>query len=324
MAVSLILAAALMAGPSPVQDPPSPAPQDAGATQLEEVVVEGVRAREAAEAFVQSVARPVPGRKLARWRQSVCVGVGGMQGEAARFMVDRISDWASSVGLTIGRPGCKPEIFIVATDDGDATARALVASRPRDFRTGASQSDQGAAALADFQDSGRLIRWWHVSLPVDGATGVPIVRLPGQSSFEAPDPANMTRASDFGPSISSVSPSRLTDESEDDLMQAIIVLDTAALEQASFLQITDYIAMVALAQIAPDADVPNPSILRLFIPDEVQEETLTRWDQAYLQALYRTSQLGSGTGSNLRAVALGLAQDLERREAEPVPSVAAD
>lgn len=324
MAVSLILSAALMTGLPAIQTPQAPARQDAGASQLEEVVVEGARTREAAVAFVQSVAEPIPGRKLARWRESVCVGVGGLRPEAARFMVDRVSDWAASVGLAIGPPGCEPQIFIVATDDGDATARALVASRPRDFNTGASQADRGGAALAAFQTSGRLIRWWHVSLPVNGNTGLPIVRLPGQSSFEAPDTENMTRPSDFGPSANTVSASRLTDESEDHLMQAIIVLDMAALDQASFLQITDYIAMVALAQVAPDADPPSPSILRLFSPNEAQEETLTRWDQAYLRALYRTSQLGSGTGSNLRAIAGGVARDIERQETGPAEPEAAD
>lgn len=313
MVVSLILVAAFLTGP--VQDPPAPAQQDTAPVQLEEVLVESVRVREAAEAFVNSVAEPVEGRKAARWRNSVCVGVAGMQSEPARFMADRVSDWASSVGLRIGPSGCEPQIVIVATDDGDATARALVASRPREFRTGVPQTDQGAAALAAFQNSGRLIRWWHVSLPVNGDTGAPIRRLPGQQPFTAP--AELSKPSDFGQYGSIVSASRLTDETEDDLIQAIIVLDTDALDQANFLQITDYIAMVALAQIDPDAEPAAPSILRLFKPGEAQEEMLTRWDQAYLTALYRTSQTGSGPESNLSAIAGSLTRDLRRQEEVP-------
>jgi hypothetical protein len=318
MVVSLILAAALLT--SLVQDPPAPAQQDAAPVQLDEVLVESVRVREAAEAFVRSVAEPVEGRKAARWRSSVCVGVAGMQPEAARFMADRVSDWASTVGLRIARSGCEPQIIIVATDNGDATARALVASRPREFRTGVPQTDQGAAALAAFQNSGRLIRWWHVSLPVNGDTGAPIRRLPGQAPFSA---GELTKPSDLGPYGSIVSASRLTDETEDDLMQAIVVLDTDALDQANFLQITDYIAMVALAQIDPDAEPAAPSILRLFKPAEAQEEMLTRWDQAYLTALYRTSHMYSGAASNLSEIAGSLTRALAQREgtpAEPEPS----
>ncbi|HVL41718.1 MAG TPA: hypothetical protein VM348_06130 [Brevundimonas sp.] len=316
IAVFPILATLFLAGPSLAQDPRTPAPQESGATDLGDVLVEGRTAREAAQAFVRSVAEPVRGRKAARWRDSVCVGVGGMQGDAARFMVDRISDWAARVGLEIGPPGCQPQILIVATDDGDATARALVAARPREFRTGVSQSDQGEAALAAFQSSGRPIRWWHVSLPVDG-TGAPIRRLPGQQPFTAPD--EIQRPADLGPYGMIVSASRLTDETADDLMQAIIVLDTDAFDQADFVQVTDYIAMVALAQIDPDADPATPSILRLFKSGEAHEEMLTRWDQAYLAALYRTSQMGAGAGSNLSAIAGGLARDLEGRDG-PEPS----
>lgn len=319
MVVSLILAAALLTGP--VQDPPA-AQQDPAPAQLDEVVVEGVRAREAAEAFVRSVAAPVEGRKAARWRNSVCVGVAGMQPEPARFMADRVSDWAASVGLRIERPGCEPQIVIVATDDGDATARALVASRPREFRTGVSQSDQGGVALEAFQSSGRLIRWWHVSLPVNGDTGAPIRRLPGQQPFTAPD--MIEKPSDLGSYGMSVQASRLTDQTEDDLMQAIIVLDTDALDDANFVQITDYIAMVALAQVDPDADPATPSILRLFKPGEVHEDMLTRWDQAYLAALYRTSQMGAGGASNLSAIAGSLTRDLGRQEETPVPPAPVD
>ena len=321
MIASLILATLLAGSSAAPQQPPAPAAssaqaaQEPEATELDEVVVEGQRVREAAEAYVRSVAAPVRGRKVARWRNSVCVGVGGLQPEAARFMVDRVSDWAHSIGLTIEPPGCKPQIFIVATADGDATARALVLSRPREFRTGVADADQGSTALEAFQTSDRLIRWWHVSLPVNDDTGMPIRRLPGSPPFIAP--AQMTRPSDFGPFGMVVQSSRLTDQSRDDMMQAIIVLDTAALDQASFAQITDYIAMVALAQINPDAEPGHPSILGLFNADEAQEETLTDWDRAYLRGLYRAQQRSAGGDSNLSSIAAALAQELQAPLARP-------
>jgi len=48
MAVLSILTAALLTGLPSIQTPPAPARQDAAASQLEEIVVEGVRRREAA------------------------------------------------------------------------------------------------------------------------------------------------------------------------------------------------------------------------------------------------------------------------------------
>lgn len=288
------------------------AEQDPAPSVVDDVIVEGQRTREAAETFVRSVAAPVRGRKAAVWGDSVCVGVGGMQPEPARYMVDRISDWAASVGLGIEAPGCQPDIFVVATGDGDATARELVRSRPREFRTGVGESDRGGTALSVFQNSGRPVRWWHVSLPVNVDTGAPMARLPGQAPFVAPP--EMRRPGEFGSQASIVAPSRLTDESRDVLMQAIIVLDTSALDLADFGQVTDYIALVALAQIDPDARPARPSILNLFQPGVAQEETLSRWDRAYLKALYGSYQANSSAAANLSTIADGVALELARED----------
>ncbi len=315
----LIFAAAFLAGQVPEGGSSPPTPEQPAPTEVEEVVVVGERAREAAEAYVRSVAAPIPGRKAAAWRGSVCVGVLGMQADAARFMADRVSDWAHSVGLEIEDPGCRPSIIITATDDGNATARELVAASPREFRLGASGSDRGRAALEAFQNTPRLIRWWHVSLPVNDDTGLPVVRLPGQSPFAA---RQIRSPADLGPYGRTVAGSSMIDHTRDDLMQAIIVLDVAALEQASFSQITDYVAMVALAQIDPDVEPAYPSILGLFSQDGTQQQALTRWDRAYLAALYSAAQTSAMTGANLSSIATTLARELDGDEADDAPGAA--
>jgi hypothetical protein len=288
-------------------------------TQLGEVLVTASPRLEAAREFVRSVAAPSGDREMALWRDPVCVGVGNMQAEAAQLMADRISDWASSLDLRIGGPGCRPNIFIMATDDGDAAARALVASRPREFRTGVSGSDLGAAALATFQNSGRPVRWWHVSLAVDEDTGAPIRRLPGQPPVEWQGRI-MERPTDFGVnSMATTSPSRLSYSGRDDLQQAIIVVDIDALETTSFAQLTDYVAMVALAQIDPAARPANASILHLFDVNAVHEETLTRWDRAFLGGLYQAEQNRAGASGNLSAVAHAMSRELETTDRDPVP-----
>ena len=312
----LVFSSALLGGSIQPATPVQLAEQDAP-TEVDEVVIVGERAREAAEAFVSSVAAPIPGRKAAVWRGSVCVGVLGMQAEASRFMADRVSDWAHSVGLEIEEPGCRPSIIVTATDDGNATARELVASSPREFRLGASGSDRGRAALEAFQNTPRLIRWWHVSLPVNDDTGLPVVRLPGQPPFAA---RQIRSPVDLGPYGRTVAGSSMMDHTRDDLMQVIIVLDVAALEQADFTQITDYVAMVALAQIDPDVDPAYPSILDLFSEEGTQEQVMTRWDRAYLQALYRAPQTALTTGANLSSIALTLARELGPDEEEGAAS----
>lgn len=310
---SLLLMQSASHPPQQTQPPPQSSP-DTQSSELDDIHVEGRRRQEAAQAFVRSITNPIPGRKAAVWRDSICIGVGAMQPEAAQYMIDRIADWAASLGLNISPPGCMADVFIVATDDGDAMAQALVASRPGIFTPNVGDSHQGRSALAAFRTSGALIRWWHVSLAVNEDTGQPIKRLPGQPPFSSP-PEGITRPSDLGVYGFTMMASRINSPSRDDLQHAFIIIDTEALDKANFTQISDFVAMVALAQIAPDASPENASILRLFNENEVQEETLSRWDIAYLTALYNTRQGRSNTSSNLSHIAGALTRDLPSEEA---------
>lgn len=289
-----------------------PAGQDPGGRpephELDEVVVSATR-RAQAEAFTEAVAAPARGRSLARWHDPICVGVANMQAEAARAMIDRIYDWAHSFGVAIGSSRCRTNVFVVATEDGAATARELVSARPREFRTGVSGADRGSAALRRFQQGDRPVRWWHVSLPVDEQTGDPIRRLPGQAPVEWTG-RRLQKKSDFGVNQMTVMPSRLGTGARDDLQQVIIVIDSAALERATFQQLTDYVAMVALAQIDDEARAfAVPSILGLF-DGGGDVGALSDWDRAFLAGLYGTWQTSADSRANLSAVAAAMARRL--------------
>lgn len=305
--LALVTSLALGALAAP-QDPPPVA------TEVEEVVVVGERLQTTAQTFVRALAAPPPGRKAARWDEPLCVGVIGMRSDLAQLMVDRITAVALELGVRTGRPGCRPNVFIVATADGDATARELVRSSPRDYRPGTAGAERGEAALEAFQSSGQPIRWWHVSLAVNADTGQPIQRLPGQQPFVAP--RERTRPADFGAYATIVSPSLIRDETRDVLARVVIVLESSALDRASFGQISDYIAMVALAQIDPEAAPEVPSILNLFRDAPAAEPGLSAWDRAYLSALYRTDQMASNPDTNLSTIGRVIARDLAGTEAE--------
>jgi hypothetical protein len=316
---SLTLALASFSLQAVVPGAPQQVPEAASSAQLEDVLVEGRRDPVATLEFVRSIASPVDDRSLAVWRDPVCVGVADMQGEAARFMVDRISDWAASLGLRVGAPGCRPNILVIASGDGDATARDLVAARRRDFRTGVTGAHLGAAALRVFQSSGRPVRWWHVSLPVRDDNGSAIRRLPGQAPVDLTG-RDMRRPMDLGVNSQSVLPTRLDRPGRDDLQQVIIVMDSEALEHASFAQVTDYIAMVALAQINAEADTRGAnSILNLFDPSTPPPETLTEWDKAFLGGLYGTEQNRANPNANISAVADAMSRQLSEAASVPNP-----
>jgi len=308
----LVLIALAASSPGQAQSVETPQ-QDAAASQVEDVLVQGLRNDQIAQQFASTVGAPAPGRKLAVWRMPICVGTVGMRDEPARAMIDRVSDWGHSLGLRIGAPGCRPNILIVTAENGDEAARSMAVTHRRVFRTGTSGTTAGAAALRAFQTSGRPIRWWHTSMPIKTATGKPAVRVRGEDPFGVS--GEIRTPADLGPYGVIVQPSRLRDETQDDLRQTLIILENSALDQADFMQVADYVAMVALAQISADTSPPTASILHLFDGAKAPSETLTAWDQAYLQALYASDQSKASQGANEATIASAMVRIVERDNA---------
>lgn len=264
------------------QDPatqPSAAAQEAP-TRLEDITVTGRSLDRLIENFVAEVAEPNRRRGLARWNRSICVGVANLRQETAQYIVDRVSTVAEDVGLRPGGPGCAPNLLVVATDDGGAAARSLVAESRRAFRMGGAGMDRGGSAFRDFQETDRPIRWWQVSMPMDADTGQRAVRLPGDCEGRLCIDSSLG----YAPMIDISSASRLSTQIVDNIFRTVVIVDIDEVAGLSVQQLADYIAMVSLAQIDPDADTrAYDSILNVF--DE-GAPTLTGWDLAYLEGLY--------------------------------------
>ena len=310
--LALALAASLFAAPLPQTVPAPPVDPMTAPVDLEDVVVEGSRLEDTTERFVREVGAPARSRGLARWRGGVCAGVVNLRSDAAQFIVDRVSDTARDLDLRVGAPGCEPSVLVIATTDAKTFTPQFVASRPRLFRVGGGGMDRGGVALTAFENSDRPVRWWHVSVPVDD-TGRIAVRMPGYCENEC------RYSVDFAPKIRTTS-SRLLAQTEDDLKRVFIIVDVDKIADVSLEQLADYIAMVALAQIDPDADTEGYStILNLFdAPGDIPG--LTQWDKAYLQGLYDAQR----TLRNLRSARVEVASSIIRArrdmtEEQPLP-----
>ena len=246
----------------------APPRQDATPSQLEDVVVDGRRLRESVDRFVDDIVAPPVGRGPARWNRRVCVGVVNLRREAAQALVDQVSVVADRVGLEIGEPGCSPNILVIATDDGAALARALVDEKPRAFRPQYSGAARSSEALDYFQTTSAPVRWWHVSMPVVRDTGEPGVRMPGFGAPMIPGEG------------------RLRNPLRNDLQRVFVILDMDDAVGVSIEQLGDYVGMVALAQVDPEAATSSyDTVLNLF-QTTTPGLTLTDWDVSYLTALY--------------------------------------
>lgn len=254
------------------------------------------------DSYVNAVAAPVGNWGPARWdrRRPLCIGAANFQPEAARQVIDRIAALAAEVDLRIAPPGCRrTQVLIIASNDGAAAATAAVTLNRRLFAPQVDDMAFGRGALEAFQTGQRPIRWWQVNTPVDPDTGQRLVRLPGENMGDR-NPLKQNEK----PDNVSLKPfaSRLYGHYRNDLRNVVIIVDTEQLGGVSFDQWADYVAMLALAQVATDVDVRgHDSILALF--DETTAVAgLTDWDRAYLDALYRAQLDSQSQNARLGAV----------------------
>lgn len=238
-------------------------------TQVDDVVVSARSQDELMRDFIEDIAPPEHSLQTARFYREVCVGGINLNPAAAQAIADRVSQNALDVGLEPGQPGCRPNILVVATNDGNALAKGLVERKRRFFDPGGSGMTRSNQALNRFTDGSQAIRWWHVATPVDARTGQRAARLPGE---QAP--------------VVTGGASRLRTELRHDIDRVMVVLDLSKLEDLNFTQVSDYVSMVSFAQVDDAADFSGyPSVLTL-LAGNPEVRGLTEWDREYLTSLY--------------------------------------
>lgn len=315
MAFAAMISAALLGAsqtPAPTVSPNDP-------VEVEDVIVNARRFEEAAGRYVGAVANPAGTRGLARWRNGVCVSVVNLRADVAQPIIDRVSETARSLGLRAGPPGCRPNITIAVSDQPSALAATLVEQSFRSFHTGGSGTDQGRARLQAFIHEDRPVRWWHLSYPGNAETGEIAVRLPGYYNVNGIQTDGKDTLA-YAPSVRTTSTSRLRSAISDYLFQVLIIVDVDKIAAASNDQLSDYLAMVALAQIAPSGQTQGFStILNLFDSEVAAPQGLTSWDKAYLTGLYQSDltriQIGN-QHSALTAAALNAKREADRARSE--------
>jgi hypothetical protein len=264
------------------QEPAATPPQGRDDVQI----VVTAPTRQAIQSFVGSLAAaPQYMDQMGRWDRRVCPGVIGLQLEQAQFIVDRIAQRAFEVGLRAGNPGCRADIAIFVTPDAQLFAREFVSqygrvmARHHDFNV----STPGEAALNAFQNSARPVRWWHVSEMVVG-NGEHL------HDAEVAPPDRAAETGNIGVTASRVRSdgTRLRRPTRQEFQRVIIVVDARQAQGVRLEALSDYLAMVALAQINPDQDVSGfPTILNLFSPGQQPAHAeMSEWDVSYLQGVY--------------------------------------
>jgi hypothetical protein len=241
----------------------------------EEVVVTGEGLREQAQAFVNTITSGPQGR-VAIWDRLICPGIVGVSARHAQYILDRVAERAAEVGLGVREPGCTANLQIYIAADPESVARRMVDIDPLQFGydTAPDMGDpeletMGRAALREFIETPRPVRWWHLSQSVttDGFSAHGNGRRPFAS--------------------------RLVGAAHLEMSTAVIIVDARSIAHLPIGALADYLALVSLAQLDPDADTTSyETILNVFANQAAGRATptaLTDWDIAYLHGLYGAS-----------------------------------
>lgn len=269
--MSIFVSAALSAALLMQQAAPAamaPAAEDQTTVEGVTVTAKSKPDQEAIEAFVGSVAAETGTKRLGRWDRKICPGVIGMRNDYARLMLDRIAETALEIGLEVGEPGCKANMIVIATAESDKLARDMVDKYADAFAKYDGGIRPRRKKLDAFIVSPEPVRWWHVTRRTNAD---------GQRY-------------DLGDSVSVRDVGRIKATTREDFDRVIIILDVTRIGKVKYVSLADYIAMVGLAQVDPEADTASvATVLNLFSDREAgltPPETMTSWDKAYLKGLY--------------------------------------
>jgi len=238
---------------------------------LDSVTVEARRQRELLErqvsTFVSGIVITPKYESLWRWQLPICPLVAGLPFEEGKFVFQRVSQVASEAGIPLGAPNCRPNLLIVMTREPEALLEDWWDQQPRLFNT-----DRGVAGIK------RIIRG---AAPVRVFYNACSVPPPMRKTFAIGVLANCDKGK-LG--------SRLSWTTVRVIYSVVIVVDKRQTENLELGPLTDYVAMLSLAQIRRDPDLgAAPTILRLFDQsDAPAPQALSTWDQAFLKSLYDT------------------------------------
>lgn len=247
------------------------------------VVVTGLSrpaARKLAQSYVRDLGVATGEQQAARWLVPVCPRVVGIGKDQAKWATQRIRAIARQVGAPLAKEGCSSNLVVIFTDSANQTVDYLSKHPPG--RLGSP----GSTRTQKLRKGGMPVRWWYnvsnqtnFGVP-EGSDTTPGLRLEGYANVSDAFPVNheSTVTHHFSASLVNTQIAR-------GIYAATIVVDVNLASPARVASLSDFAALVGLAEISLDAS-PDNSILSLF--DQSPEQLLiSAWDISFLTGLYR-------------------------------------
>lgn len=229
--------------------------------------------RKEAQEFVRRVG--VTDQPVARWVEPLCPHVQGLSRDLGARVEARVRVVAEQAGIKLGKRGCEGNLMIAFVKQGEAVVKQVAARSPDMLK------DVTPAHRAYLYDGKTPIRWWHVTQmrTKDGMRDIgndvpPFVRLDGPGGPQLGGNVH----TQYRSSIAGTQMVRV-------LRAATVIVDVDDAEGKALDSVTDFAALVGLAEIKPSDPPPAGSVLGLFTVGGSKE--LTPLDQTFLRTLYK-------------------------------------
>jgi hypothetical protein len=267
----------------------------------QQVTVEGHREslERRARDFVSQITADASDESLERWIRPMCPLVAGLTAKQGEMVLARLSQIARTAGAPLGPEHCQPNLLIVVRPE---PKKAIEAWRKRS----AGQIFNGASSMTvrHFIETARPVRAWYDSRE-DDRNGVPLTGANVVLNHTAGDAGNRATVN------SHASDTRIERGTVEELGAVLLIVDAHGVEHLQIGQLADYLGMVGLAKLDTGAHPSAaPTILNLFAGDASQPSPagLTKWDEAFLRALYHTD---IGARMQRSAIARSVVHDIE-------------
>jgi len=248
----------------------------------ESVTVSGNKLRTQFHQFLDRFVTPAPfSGKIARWERRICPLVVGQNPDANAFIRQRVKTIALAAGARINPDAtCKPNIEIVFT----TTPQALLDN----VRQHATDYLGYAESNAELQKLATVTRPIEVRYTTETQYNNGMREV--DSDIMSGVSADMMFLHPIGASYSSGW--RINDGMQSGFNHIMIVIDSTKMAGQKIVPLADYISMLALTQLnSQDAcQQLQPSIVNMMAAGcERPVDSLTEYDLAYLQGVYRMS-----------------------------------
>jgi hypothetical protein len=258
----------------------------------EEVTVTATRAQLAPRVskFVNQIAASHNDEGLPRWQDPVCPLITGLVREEGEFMLGRISEIARASGVPLAGERCRPNLFIFVTSQPMQLLRVM-----DQHKRMVIFGDATPTVVDEFINTPRPVRVWY-----DTSIRTPEGTPPKQG---LPNAAQV-----LGGGLQGVRVYNDNDRTSHMLLSktwsfsdVYVIVDQARLQAVARGQFADYVAMVGLAQIKPEAHLGDAqTILKLFDgAPQAAPAGLSEWDQSFLKSLYSTEQISKAQRSHI-------------------------